>query len=426
MSSLRRWLIPTLAPILGVGAVCRVALADVCSMEASGKNYEDIPEQVAKSSVVFVKAATSCPGGAPGSFVSMGMGFAVSASTVKEGTWVVVVTATHIVTDLANQDLPWACRVVVQAPGGPMEYEATRDKRDIGPSELERSTDVTVLRVLFPVTSTTDFGWPGWGDSRALENGARLSFGRHKADFDLEFEQATATGSFTRLRAAARGDIQCGDSGTPVFDKNWQIVGMLANEKENAKDGGFFVTSEVIELTLRGEGIETNLPTTDVAQRKFRDDEWSHTKGGLLFGYARIQDKVVPNNALGLVRFGGYIEGHLTTFKWPLVNMRSGVRIVGSYDLLGGYQSDRHGYIEVVTSAGISLFQRFGALDSAGFARWAPSIFHWETIANPEIILTGFSAGYRLTGESWGGGLELRWVSHSGRSDFVPSVFVTW
>jgi len=347
-----------------------------------------------------------------------------------------ILTSQHAV----YRDGVWASKIEVTVPGELQTNSARPVQRTLAyPYRLSRAQepppaeyDAVVLHASAPV----DFIWTGFRSALTIGRDEILSIPEFTQTGAVTFRHIRSQGIrvYPNLGLAVDGKFAPGDSGKPIFDKDWNIVGMFSNENQLA------VASDSLQLMLAGHGIALNLVTVEKVRaehrlREIRRIEDEHEQammradGFTRVGAVRVSDNVrVP---AGPPLIGGKFALAVAAPVWTAGDL--GAEFLAGLDFTGGYQSDIHGLAEigVELGAGMYLGPRRNVLISAA---WSPSIVlmigdHGQFFVPLAALSLNSQVGFiRLFTWRWYLGLDIRSAYPFGdRPSFVESfLYLSW
>jgi hypothetical protein len=391
---------------------------DVTTLSARPEAY---PQEVAQNSVVFIRTGTD---------VFTALGFVVASV----GNEYRIVTALHAIYDRDTKQRKSPIMVALssalvsdpslmsQSNSNGTWVVAQREEESL-PSRGEEEFDIAVLRAPLPYAYVSS----GYRPTREVEAGSI-----HVSHYDSTRKLLTFSDgkrcSMRQLRGRATAPVEPGDSGGPVFDERWHLIGMTTNQNvvDSECAGVLFLTWEDVETFLLSHGIKPNLPTADevVREKRIKDerDEREQSVGGYLFGASRVESaRVVWSGPPTLAQFGGYIEGHIGSLG-PF-----GVRFMGLYKLTAGYTTmEKSAYGELGGEVGAVGYVHFPDFDFSLMLAWSPSFILWDD-ASPRLVFVpaGYSVGARANYKGVALGIGVRAAAPpGGRAELVePNIF---
>jgi hypothetical protein len=360
---------------------------------------------------------------------------------------VYLLTARH---SIYESDPPrWASKIQVFVPGDDTGVEAqvyewrSASAYKLGSAQQPPPAeyDAVILRATVP----SDFVWPGFRSALELKLGDTLripQFGQSgEVTFrDLKFDGIQVHPNVGLVLSSASGVdasriFNHGDSGKPIFDANWNIVGMFTTEN------GVATPSDSLRLLLSGHGLITNLTTVaqvrrsrqmqdearreaEIQQRRSaRRRRLEENDGFTRVGLVRLSDNLTLPSGPPMYggRFG--VSGGLPfTSYGPL-----GFEFFMGYQFTAGYQDAYNGLAEVGGELGIAGYASRHRNVLVSLA-WSPSVLLFQgergAFAFPLAAYSGnLQLGYLpLFGQRLYAGTEVRGVYPFGnRRDFVES-----
>ena len=326
---------------------------------------------------------------------------------------IVIFTALHNVYN-DNVDPPlWAERVVVELLSDRGSFNA----------RIIRTAAVNQDMVLLTASVPSSYVWTGFRPAKSVEQDEILRIG----DFQngrVQFLQTRYLGVETTIDSKLRvsENVSEGNSGGPLFDKDWRIVGMITNADKRRAGAGLAAPSEVLELFLASYGYTPNLPPAEAfrrtQERQKRDRKFRGVEFWTLFGIGRLDSVDLPP---GLGRFA--IVGGVPIYRLGPIGFKS----VFAWSSTAGYQ-DEAVFGETGLEMGLGTFLLAERLVSAS-VRWSPSIL---LTRNNEfdfaVALPAYAAQVEVGWERVHVGVDVRGVSPPGdRDDFTQFVaYGTW
>jgi hypothetical protein len=349
-----------------------------------------------------------------------GVGIVVSRSSPGE---VIVLTTLHTVFNGTR----FADVVTVRLSDTNEPIPATPITLNAGNQAPPDEYDAVLLRV----PTQRDFTWPGFRRARTLRPEEKLKMPLYTQAGGVVIRERQFAGIrvHPNLRLRADGEFRDGYSGTPVFDKDWKLVGMVITAE------GLLTPADNLELLMLGHGQPPNLQSLasarkqlDEEARKYEEAQYvrlvDENDGFTRFGLVRISSDLEP--PAGPPMYGGRIA---LTGGIPFVATAwgFGAGLVGGVQLTGGYQSEVKGFGEFGAEAGGYAF--LGARRNFLLSlTWSPSILLFKN-ETPEFVLMGGAATVNVQvgtvtvfTKSWYLGVELRSVNpYQSRPNFVES-----
>jgi hypothetical protein len=278
-----------------------------------------------------------------------------------------IITARHNVYEEGDRQKParWAQEISAYLPSTDVKFDARVYKwTSAKPYKLSSTGDpppdeydVAVLHATVPL----DFVWTGFRHAKTLKRGEALQMPRLSDSGQITFVTVLYQGIrvYPRLRLAISEPLREGDSGAPVFDKDWNVIGIASAES------GMVSPADNIELLLLGHGLRPNLPRLADIRKQRRLQELEDIESNKLSalgaddgftraGVVRLSDDF--NETLGTpmlgTRIGVYGGSPIASWRPPDV----GVEFVGGWQATGGYQAKEQSIAEVGVEAGVAAY----------------------------------------------------------------------
>jgi len=349
--------------VTGVATRSQAAAQNECPTLGDFTNPDLFDQEAAKGLIVRVQSWFEVPG-ADGaspqpSLAAEGKGFVVAegrrrqslitrnGSIVGDGNEgclstclandVVIVTAEHIVLPEGSRPT----RITISTLSDDAQHEAEIVAWD-------KSLDIAVVRASVPY----HFIWTDFRRSETLEPGETISFGEYdRGELTIRQERFVKRTTDPTIRLVLNASVADRDSGSPVFDANWRIVGMVTSQSERAAEA-WVVPSELLALYLLSAERELNLTTVAQMRARLREEEelrleqtWNRSPTLVSLGAMRVDEIGAPT--VGILS----LLVHASVAHWEFL----GVAVVGASNItVGSWESDF--FFELGPDIGLGLY----------------------------------------------------------------------